>query len=194
MSSDSSETRHRLLVAARRLIEDRGYDVGLGEIGRAAGVSRQAVYLHFSSKAQLLIDLFGWVEEQEELDALLAPVWSAETGEQAMERLVDAGAIFEPRILALNRAMLRAGDRHGTVHQLYQGRMTSRFQAMRNVVSRIHNEGRLAPDWDIDTAAGFVWALTAPPTFDMLVAQHGWSADHWAASTKLLLRNALLTS
>ncbi|MGQ0575850.1 MAG: TetR/AcrR family transcriptional regulator [Pseudonocardia sp.] len=181
-------------MAARALIEDRGYDVGLGEIGRAAGVSRQAVYLHFSSKAQLLTDLFSWVEEQEQLGALLAPVWSADTGEQAMERLVDAGAAFEPRILALNRAMLRAGDLHDTVHELYQGRMASRFRAMRDVVERIHADGRLAPNWDIDTAAAFVWALTAPPAFDMLVAQHGWTVDHWATSTKLLLRKALLTS
>lgn len=192
MSSGSPATRHRLLVAARSLIEERGCGVGLGEIGRRAGVSRQAVYLHWASKADLLTDLVAWVEEQEDLGRLLEPVWSAETGETALERLIDAGAVFEPRIQALAGAMRRAVDLDPAIDALTRDRMTQRYEAMRGVVARIEGEGRLAPGWDLDTAAAFVWALTTPVVFDLLVDQRGWSAEQWAASTKKLLRDAIV--
>lgn len=192
MSSGNPATRHRLLVAARSLIEERGCGVGLGEIGRRAGVSRQAVYLHWASKAELLTDLVTWVEEQENLGALLEPVRTAATGEEAMERLVDVGAVFEPRIQALAGAIRRAVDLDPAIDALSRDRMTRRFHAMRDVVARIEAEGRLAPEWDVDTAAAFVWALTTPVAFDLLVDQRGWTAEDWAASTKRLLRGAIL--
>ena len=64
MSSDTGgpTTRDRILAAARTLLENRGFDVGMGEIARQAGISRQAVYLHFQSKADLLRQLTTWVE------------------------------------------------------------------------------------------------------------------------------------
>jgi AcrR family transcriptional regulator len=155
-------------------------------------VSRQAVYLHWASKADLLTDLVAWVEEQEDLGGLLEPVWSAETGEQALDRLIDVGAVFEPRIQALAGAMRRAVDLDPMIEALTRDRMVRRYEAMRGVVARIEGEGRLAPGWDVDTAAAFVWALTTPVVFDLLVDQRGWSAEQWAASTKKLLRDAIV--
>jgi hypothetical protein len=63
---------------------------------------------------------------------------------------------------------------------------------MRTVIARIADEGRLADGWDIDTATGFVWALTAPPTFHLLVHERGWTPQEWADRTFRLLRRALL--
>ena len=56
MSRTRSETtRAAILAAALRLLEHDGYHaVGLAAVGREAGVSRQSIYLHFGSKANLL--------------------------------------------------------------------------------------------------------------------------------------------
>ena len=192
MSNASVDTRQRILTAARSLIEERGYDVGLGEIGKRAGISRQAVYLHFASKAQLLTELVTWIEEQADLGSLLAPVWSAPTGEQALRALVDAGAAFEPRIHAIARVTEQARDHDPTVAAIVADRMQRRFEGMRTVISRIHAEDRLAPGWDIDTATAFVWALTAPSTYQLLVVEHGWTPEQWARHTHQLLHDALI--
>ena len=85
------------LVAARALLEERGFDVGMGEIGRGAGISRQAVYLHFESKADLLKQLTAWVEEQANLAALLAPVHDAPTGSRRCEPSSTRGPSSNPR-------------------------------------------------------------------------------------------------
>jgi AcrR family transcriptional regulator len=192
MSSGSADTRQRILAAARSLIEERGYDVGLGEIGKRAGISRQAVYLHFASKAQLLTELVTWVEEQADLGALLAPVWAASTGEQALRALIDAGAAFEPQIHTLARVTEHARDHDATINAIVADRMQRRYDGMRGVVARIAAEDRLAHGWDIDTAAAFVWALTAPAAFHLLVVERGWTPQHWAHHTYRLLHGALI--
>ena len=176
-------TQQRILAAARSLIEEGRTDVGLGEIGKRAGISRQAVYLHFASKAQLLT----------ELDALLAPVWTSKTGEEALRALVEAGAVFEPQTHALARVAERARDEDPTVAAIIADRMQRRYDGMRTVVARIAAEGRLTPGWDIDTATAFVWALTAPSTFHLLVEDRGWSPQRWARYTHQLLHDALVS-
>ncbi len=192
MSSKNPDTRTRILQAAREVFEEGGYDAGLGVIGRRAGVSRQAVYLHFASKAELLTELVTWVEEQAGLGELLAPVWAAESGEQALEHLITAGAVFEPQIHRLARASLAARLRDPTIDALSRDRMNTRFEGMREVVARIEAEGRLAPGWDVDTATGFVWALVAPTTFELLVMDRGWTPQQWAESTLRLIRDAVI--
>jgi len=50
--------REHGLEAARAIFEELGYyDAGLGAVAKKAGVLRQAIYLHFPSKAELLTAL-----------------------------------------------------------------------------------------------------------------------------------------
>ncbi|MDQ3663356.1 MAG: TetR/AcrR family transcriptional regulator, partial [Actinomycetota bacterium] len=57
-SGGRPQTRARILEAARAMFEEFGYhDAGLGAVAKRAGVSRQAIYLHFPSKAELLTAL-----------------------------------------------------------------------------------------------------------------------------------------
>ena len=58
MSSRRSQTRTQILDAARVLFEEHGYHgAGLEAVAKKAGVSRQAIYLHFPSKSELLTAL-----------------------------------------------------------------------------------------------------------------------------------------
>jgi AcrR family transcriptional regulator len=53
----AAETRERLLHAAATVFADRGYDgTRVADIASAAGVSNGALYAHFPSKADLLVD------------------------------------------------------------------------------------------------------------------------------------------
>ncbi len=191
MSSKRAATRAKILSAARELIETGHYNVGLGEIGRRAGVSRQAVYLHFASRAELLTALTSWIEEEADLRGMLATVNSAPSGVDALARLLDASALFEPQIQQMVQATMRMQD-DPTVAELSSERMRYRFAGMRQVVARIESDGRLVPGWDVDTATAFVWTLTAPSSFDLLVHEHGWSPRQWADSTYRLLCDAFV--
>jgi AcrR family transcriptional regulator len=191
--TEATTTRTRILAAARALLEERGFDVGMGEIARRAGISRQAVYLHFDSKADLLRQLTTWIEEQADLGSLLAPVFNAPNGEEALEALLHAGAVFEPQIHALARVAEQVRDRNEHVRAINADRMLRRLTAMKAIVARIEAEGRLRPGWDVETAAAFVWMATSPPSYHAMVVDLGWTAEHWAEATLRFLRDAFIT-
>ena len=70
MSSSQNQTRTRILAAALALLESSGgQEVRMQDIAKAAGVSRQAVYLHFKSRAELLIATTLYVDEIRHVDA-----------------------------------------------------------------------------------------------------------------------------
>jgi AcrR family transcriptional regulator len=53
----ATETRERLLRAAADMFAERGYDgTRVADIAAAAGVSNGALYAHFASKADLMVD------------------------------------------------------------------------------------------------------------------------------------------
>lgn len=60
--------RDRILLAAAELVSHRGYhQVGMSEIGAAAGIGASGIYRHFENKASVLVALFDRV-----IDSLLA--------------------------------------------------------------------------------------------------------------------------
>jgi AcrR family transcriptional regulator len=59
-----SSTRLRLLEVTRRLVAERGAGIAMADVARAAGVSRQAVYLHFTSRASLFVAVVRQMDEQ----------------------------------------------------------------------------------------------------------------------------------
>src|ERR687898_470672 len=75
-STRSGRTRLHILEAARRLLEEHGYHgTGLEAVAASAGVSRQSIYLHFGSKAQLMLALVAHVDEEAGLAELAEAAW-----------------------------------------------------------------------------------------------------------------------
>jgi AcrR family transcriptional regulator len=86
--------RERLVEVTASLVAERGYhQVGVDEIGAAAGVSGAAIYRHFAGKQDLLVAVI-----ERAVDALLGEarriVATAESSEDAIERLVRAHVHF----------------------------------------------------------------------------------------------------
>lgn len=59
------DRRHKILVAAGRLISQRGYHaVSMADIGRNAGIVGSGIYRHFDGKASILVALFDDIIDQ----------------------------------------------------------------------------------------------------------------------------------
>ncbi|HEX5406015.1 MAG TPA: TetR/AcrR family transcriptional regulator [Pseudonocardiaceae bacterium] len=64
------DRRQRILTAAAELVAQRGYhDVGMAEIGAAAGVTGSAIYRHFDNKSAVLVAMFDRVIDDLSRDA-----------------------------------------------------------------------------------------------------------------------------
>jgi len=68
------DTRTRILKSAWKLLEAEGANaVRMGDIAKAAGISRQALYLHFPARADLLIATTRYLDEVYDIESKLAP-------------------------------------------------------------------------------------------------------------------------
>jgi AcrR family transcriptional regulator len=83
----AADTRERLLTAAAEVFAARGYDgTRVADIAAAAGVSNGALYAHFSSKADLLVDALRTHGRR-----LLADVFAADPSRSITELLLVIG-------------------------------------------------------------------------------------------------------
>ena len=93
--------RTAILDAAHELFAADGYHgVGLEKVAKQAGVSRQAVYLHFGSKGGLLLELARYEHERAGIAALAdRTVWSAPGAVAALDAWVALFVAFAPDVL-----------------------------------------------------------------------------------------------
>jgi AcrR family transcriptional regulator len=83
----AADTRERLLKAAADVFAARGYDgTRVADIAAAAGVSNGAMYSHFSSKADLLVDALRTHGPR-----LLADAFAADPGQSITDLLLVVG-------------------------------------------------------------------------------------------------------
>ena len=80
--SNKAETRTKILDATWRLLVDApvGTEVHMRDIAKEAGVSRQALYLHFESRTDLMIATVAYVDEIKGLAERLRQFESAGSG------------------------------------------------------------------------------------------------------------------
>ena len=102
--SRSSHTRVVILEAAIKALEEPPHEVNVRRVAQIAQRSRQAVYLHFANRAELLIAMARYTDERLDLEGHLAPLRAARTPEQLLERLATFLATYNPLLYPIVRA------------------------------------------------------------------------------------------
>src|SRR5262245_50491995 len=96
----SPETSRAILEAAWRLICERGRaDVSLGEIAKAAGVTRQSIYIGFGGRAGLLVAMARNADERSEHTRRMRAISSGTADDpQALFDYVEAWLAHLPEV------------------------------------------------------------------------------------------------
>lgn len=193
MSSGDPATRRRILDAARALLEaGSGSNVGMGEVAKRAGVSRQALYLHFADRTSLFVEVSRLSDSMTRTPQRQRRVDEAPTARDALREAVALQAWLKPRLRGVATALdvLRRSDR--AADAAWKEREHARLQRCEQVVQRLRDEGELAPGWDVATAARCFWAVTSQRVWDDLVMDQGWSTAQYRNHITALLEAALL--
>src|SRR5215213_6751741 len=193
MSRDGSETRTRILEATWRLMEERnGQGVRMRDVAEAAGISRQAVYDHFGSRAELMVETARYGDEVRGLDERLRRYRAATTGVERLEAFVEFWGNYIPEIYGIARALLTARETDEAVAAAWDDRMGVVREACRNIVDRLHRDGTLAPGWAGEEAADLLWTMLSIRNWENLTLERDWPAGRYVGRMQELTKRAFV--
>lgn len=190
----ASETRGRILLAARKLFERRGIqDVTIPDLAREAGVSAPTVFALFKSKVGLVRTL---IEETLFGERYRAMVEGALSADDPVERLRRTAALsrstydVERSEIGLIRG---ASALSPELRSLEQANDRRRYKRQAPTLVFLFKKKALGPGLDLRQARDVMWALTGRDIYRMLVIERGWSSaayERWlaAALIKALLK------
>ncbi|HEY9473148.1 MAG TPA: helix-turn-helix domain-containing protein [Mycobacteriales bacterium] len=185
----SRRTRAALLAAARALLEEHGPTaLTMGATAERAGVSRRSVYLHFATRADLLVALYDHVYEAEGLDDSIRPVLAAPDPVAALDEFAAHLGRIRPRVRAVATAIQRQrrSDPDFAAHWDVVARDQRRI--CRHLIKALHREGLLANSWTIASATDMLWALMSNDLMEDLTIDCGWSVNRYADHMATLMR------
>lgn len=164
-----SSTRTRILDTAREITEKQGAAPTMSALARAVGISRQALYLHFPDRTQLLLALMAHVGDQEQLQSGVDAVTQAPDAAAAIRAWAHLQAQLRPTLAATGRAL--ADTRHGdpSASAAWTDRAGYRMRIATSIIERLSEEGRLDPAWTTAEAAALLWELNSFHVWDNLV-------------------------
>lgn len=185
----SRRTRAALLDAARVLLEENGpAALTMAATAERAGVSRRSVYLHFATRADLLVALFDHVSEAEGLDDSVRPVLTAPDPVTALEEFAAHLARIRPRVRAVATAIQRQRRSDPDFAAHWDVVFRDQRQICRHLINGLHREGLLADSWTVASATDMLWALMSGDFADNLTIDCGWSLSKYAERMAALMR------
>ncbi len=178
MSRQTERTSSLILTAAWRRLA-RGDAARLADVAKDAGVSRQALYLHFGSRAGLLVALTQHIDRTLGLDVMLREVAAISSPREQLIAGLRLTARFAPKIqsVAISLARLRTVD--ADARAAFDERMEFRRRGIERIVRAIAREEGLASEWTVRRATDVLWAAGLPQTWELLVTERGWSPSEF---------------
>jgi len=184
------------METTRRLIEQsKGQSVRLQDIAQAAGVSRQAIYLHFGSRAGLMVATVQHIDETAGFMERTKHVRDEEDSREAITLFVDFWAEYVPTIYPVAKQLLILRETDAGAAAAWQDRMESlRNGPCRFLVEHLEREGHLDPTWQAEAAADLFWTLISIQTWESLVIARGWSKKQYATVLKQIVQDVLIAT
>ncbi len=193
MSSNKIDTRTRILAATWELMEQRqGQGVRMSDIAKAAGISRQAVYLHFSSRTELMIATVQYVDEVKGLNERLKDFQAATTGVELLETCVEVWGNYIPEIYGIAKALLETRETDEATAAAWNGCMSCIHDFSRATVEALDRDGALAPEWSRSEAIEMLWTILSFHNWEQLTIECGWSTSQYIDWMKTLLKRTFV--
>lgn len=164
----------------------------MAEIAKAAKVSRQAVYLHFADRAELMVAMARHLDQSRGIDAEVQKIQAAATGVEAMRMMVSLQARMNPGVWAVASAADAVRRTDPDAEHAWRDRLEHRLAGCRAIVGRLRKEGTLRPGLDQQAAADILWTITSLRTWEDLVLTRGWSPKQYEKHVGELLATMLV--
>lgn len=189
----SRRTRAALLRATRTILEEEGFEaLTMSAVAERAGVTRRSVYLHFASTSELIDALFEYVAEEEDLAGSLQKVWAAPEPAAALHAWALHLAHYHPRVIAVDRAVHRVRRHDAAAATHYRHVQDAKRDNCARIIRWLHDEGRLARPWTVQSATDMMNALATSDVIETLIIENKWSQRKFAQHFATLLESTFV--
>ena len=192
MSSQKIDTRTRILKAAWSLLEDQTTALPrMSDIAKETGISRQALYLHFPSRLELLVATTRYQDQVFEIDKRLAPSRNARGGIERLDAFIDAWCSYIPKIYGVARALLAVEATDPEAGAAWAERMADVREGCTAAVRALERDGILPDGVDVEVATDLLWTLISVRNWEHLTQTCEWPQDCYLDTVKSLAHAAL---
>ncbi len=193
MSSDPINTKTRILDMTWNLLENGDKTVRMSDIAKAAGISRQALYLHFPNRAELLVATTRHIDVVKNVDARLERSRSATSGVERLHAFIEGWGGYIPQIHGMSVALraMRSTDKEAAV--AWNDRMKAVRHGCEAAVQAISQDGSLTRDLTEEAATDLLWTLLSVENWERLVKDCGWTQSAYEKTIKQTAEAALLS-
>ena len=192
MSRDSSDTRVRILNCTWNLLESRDKKVRMSDIAKEVGISRQALYLHFPTRAELLIATTRHIDSVKNVDARLADSRAATSGRDRLASFIGAWGGYIPEIHGLSVALRSMRDSDAEAAAAWDDRMLAVRHGCAAAVAALAADKMLRSDLNEEVATDLLWTLLSVENWERLVRDCGWPQTDYEGQIARLAEAALL--
>ena len=176
MSSKKIPTRERILKSAWTLLEsDSGNKVSLSDIAKLANISRQALYLHFPSRAELLIATTRYLDGLHNIEKKLEQSRAAGSGRERLAAWVKVWGNYIPKIYGVSRALLAMKDSDSEAMAAWNDRMQAVRHGCAAAIAALKKDGDLQAWLSEEEATDILWTLQSVRNWEQLRFECGWS-------------------
>jgi len=180
MSSSELDTRTRILETTWALLEKQpGQSLSMGKIAKASGISRQALYLHFTSRAELLIATTRYVDEVKELNQRLEKIQQCSSGQEMLQVLIKEWGNYIPEVYGVSKALMMTKDTDEAAAKAWSEIMGCLYDVCVEIIKKLSEENKRSLDWDEKSAADFLWTLISIQSWEQLTLECNWSNDQY---------------
>jgi len=195
MSSKNLNTRSRILEATWKLMEDnQGLGTRMSDIAKAAGISRQALYLHFDNRTDLLIATTRYMDEKMGVEESLEPTRNAPNGLIRLREFIAIMGVHFPNIQGMARALLAIKETDAAALMAWDERMGAIREGCEAAIKMLKDENRLAEEWSVEIATDLLWAMLSFQNWDQLTNQCGWTTQDYVTRLQQQAEQSFIAS
>ena len=140
----------------------------MSDIAKQAGISRQAVYLHFPSRAELLIATTRYIDQVKDIDGRLAQSRSASTGPERLDAFIEAWGNYIPEIYGVAKALMAMQSKDEAAGQAWADRMNAVRHGCEAAVAALARDGVLTKSLLSHEAVDLLWSQVSVPHWEHL--------------------------
>lgn len=160
----------------------------MSDIAKRAGISRQALYLHFATRAELLIATTHYLDGLKGSEERLVPSRAARSGSERLDAFIEAWGNYIPEIHGVAKALLAMKDTDEAAATAWRERMWDVRQGCAAAINALHSDEALSPDHSPDQATDILWTLLSVRTWEQLTVECGWSQEKYIETLKSMAR------